>query len=443
MPLLMFLWAAAATAVFVALLFVRPRMPRHLEIWVVAATGAALHIVPIVMYPDPQGSWITDIRNFALAGQRVLDGLDVYALARIIPYHPYPPFQMYVFAVAYQLADWTSLSFFTLMRLPQSAANVGTAVLIVLALRRTARSNDAFRSGLLYATCPFPMLVTTYHGQFDAISAFFTVAALFLLAKGEARARDGSAVALALGILQKMWPAFLGLVILGSLRSTRSAVRYVAICGTVASAFVLAYIFVFESRIGMMRDRIVGYESPFPTAGGIVLVLDRLPNIIQPAGLPGWWNDNGAYVAIAGVVAVSAFVTVRRVEIFAASAAVMCVVFLLFPDPSAYHLVWPLPLGLLAGHRLPVALIALFASALFLHTGYLGGGLFWPPVDGPGTDWLLERYWVMQLAIWLAFLGWLGWILWSVSRRPHLAQAAAASSDTGTSSQIPASSPRL
>jgi hypothetical protein len=65
-----------------------------------------------------------------------------------------------------------------------------------------------------------------------------------------------------------------------------------------------------------------------------------------------------------------------------------------------------LAFGLLAGHRGFVAAVSLLSTVLWLVTGFIGGALYDPPVSGPGTSWILEHSWYLNVGSWVTFAAW-------------------------------------
>ncbi len=142
-------------------------------------------------------------------GALTLAGRDVYADPLAQNRYPYPPLHMYVSALMVWLSGGDAGAYIIADKLIPAAFGVGTAVALVATARRLGLSSGrALLVGALYAVNPLPVLVTSYHGQFEEIPLFFIVLALFLLAGPRQRRWDAAASALLLGvaIAYKTWP---------------------------------------------------------------------------------------------------------------------------------------------------------------------------------------------------------------------------------------------
>jgi hypothetical protein len=410
MPALLFIWIVAAGVAFAGLLFVTPSIPRGRELYVIAAVALILRLLPVILKPDAEGFWVTDIRNYETTASDVLNRRDIY-LRPGFP-HPYLPFQMYVFALSKLIADATPIPFFALVRLPQLAADTGIALLIARMGTRLWGSAEGTRSGLLYAVSPFPILATVYHGQFDSISVFLALAAACVLY--EKRPADGgaplrSAALLGLSILQKLWPAALLPVLLAGLDGHRERARYLVVAGLVVGGSVLAYLLAFESTPLRIRDSVFRYQSPFPYTGGPPLIIDRfLRSAPFAERLLRFEVNYGEWPAYAGTLAAAGWFIARRVPLFPAITGTLAVLFVLINDGAIYHYLWIVPFGLLSGQRLFVASIALAYAAAYVVMGFFGGAYFLPPIEGPGTRWLVDHGW------WFFVWGWATFAAWSV-----------------------------
>jgi hypothetical protein len=408
MPLLLFLWLLATTGAFVVLQFTRFDLSERRHYTVVIAVGVVVHLVPLLLYPNAEGFFQADVDNYGVTAQRILDRQDAYELFQGFIIHPYLPFQMFVLAGAKLVANATNLPFFFVLRIPQALADVGTAALITYGLRGRVNASQAFIAGLSYAVCPLPMFVAVYHGQFDGISVFFAVASASLLMRSVAQSRlDLSAVALGLGTLQKFWPGFLLFVLVSRIPGLARQLRFVAIAGGVVMLVIAAYVAAFDSSLAAIRDGTLDYQTPFVRSGGLVLALDRFPDVLPGRDrLVRWWIDRGEIPTMVAMLAISCLMVLRRVDPVPASIAVLCVFFALIPNGDSYHYVWVVPFGIMAGHRAATLMVVLGATAIYAIFGFFGGALFLPPIDGPASRWTLDHAWWISLALWGTFVAW-------------------------------------
>ena len=224
----LFTWIVACSVLFFALLLLGRRLLLQRPLAAVIAVAVVARLVPLLVFREPTGRWGTDIVNYQTVAELVLAHNDVYDRVAYVFIHPYLPFFMYILAASDWAAGFSGLSFFTVVRLPLVAADVGTAALVFLAAKELRKeAGKAANAGLAYALCPLPILVTVYHGQFDALPLFFAFLAWYLVycSKPGLSWVAGAGAALGLGILTKSWPvlllpALLFRLIMGSGRST-------------------------------------------------------------------------------------------------------------------------------------------------------------------------------------------------------------------------------
>ena len=419
------IWIAICGACFVYALFGRLSRPSwNTSLGLIALAAIIARLIPIMLYPDPLGFTSIDIDNFAATAQAVLDRRDVYELP--VGVHPYPPLQMYIFAGAKALADALDASFFVLVRIPQAAAEVATALLVAAIVRKSRGEDDGWRFGLAYALCPLPILVTVYHGQFDAVSVFFAVLAFWAIQQSADNPTYValSAAALALGAMGKMWPALLLPVMLAALPGVRPRVIYAAVFASVCAALVAIYVVAFSSSPRAIFDAIDGYVPIFPTAAGLGLVIDRTFGSSADSLLTTF-QEHGTLWSACAALAASATAIALRLSLARSIVLVLAVLLLTTPSSEAYHLIWIIPFAFVAGDRAwPVAIVATSGVA-YAMVMLLGVGLFIPPVASATAEFLLDRSWWLEYARWVVMAAWVCVMLWDAteSRRqqPRLA----------------------
>lgn len=305
----LFAWIAACAVLFFALLISQRRVLLQRPLAAVIVVAAVARLVPLFVFPEPTGLWGNDIENYRTVAELVLAHSDVYALAgRWIFIHPYLPFFMYILAAS----DWASglpgLSFFTAVRLPLVAVDVGTAALVFLAAKELRKDvGIATNLGLAYALSPLPIITTVYHGQFDVLPVFFAFLAWYLVyfSKPGLRWVGAAGAALGLGILAKSWPVLLFPALLFGLMMGRGgstpasneptarrvlysrpqrAKRLVAF--TVAAIAVpvfavMTYLLSFQASFDALKRKNLDYRAPFET--GYPYILNRLGDFLPSA----------------------------------------------------------------------------------------------------------------------------------------------------------------
>jgi hypothetical protein len=143
-----------------------------------------------------------DIKSFSLVSDHVLAGQDVYSSEDTLNRHPYLPLEMYWLAFAKWTSNILQVPFSTFVKLLPIAADAILSVIIYLYLRTKLPQIQAFFGGVIYAINPIAVMVSSYHGQFDAIPALFLVVSIWQAERSE----FSSGWWLGLGVLVKSWP---------------------------------------------------------------------------------------------------------------------------------------------------------------------------------------------------------------------------------------------
>lgn len=235
--------------------------------------GLALlvRLVPALLLPVGANY---DIESFRLAGEALLGGQEVYGSAAI-GRHPYLPFQMYLVALALFIARHTFLPFVVLVKLPAVLADVAITGLILDSARRSQwAQRDIWILGLAYALNPISILVSAYHGQFDAIPVMLLLLAWSLWFFG--RRLPASAISLGFAVLSKTWPIIFLPVVWLRMANIRQRLAYGLIAGLIPLIFTAGYIII---------------------SGADPLVALRRP--LTHTGVPGYWGPL-AILAVAG-----------------------------------------------------------------------------------------------------------------------------------------------
>jgi len=299
-----FVWLLLVTAGFVLL---RPRAAggRWRPGWLLVLLLAALVRLPPALWL-PVGAGF-DIDSYRLVTDALLSGREVYAA--VAGRHPYLPFQMYIMGAMARLAATTGLPYVVAMKLPSILADVALTGLIYKAVADRRGREWAAYLALLYALNPVSLLVSSYHGQFEAVT-------LLLLAGGwwlwERRQTTASAAAVGLAILNKTWPVLFLPVVLIRLGSWRARLGYSALALGIPALAVAAYLLATNADPALMLGRALthrgnaGYWGPsavlFPAAGvwpalqPLADALVALRNwLLAGAALPAlWWTQRQA-----------------------------------------------------------------------------------------------------------------------------------------------------
>ncbi len=172
----------------------------------VAAAASVARAVPALLLD--RGLFF-DVEAHWWIGTLVLAGRNVYTAPLALNRYPYPPLHGYVSALMVWLSGGDRMAFLIADKLIPAACGVALAVALWAAALRLGRApGKALSIGVLYAVNPLPVLVTSYHGQFEEIPLLFIVLALLLLCgRGQTRGAAAlSALLLGVAVAYKTWP---------------------------------------------------------------------------------------------------------------------------------------------------------------------------------------------------------------------------------------------
>lgn len=404
------LWLLLPLALFVRLTGSAqpPRLVRRIAaqprpLLIVAALALLVRLVPMLLLPVGAAY---DIESFRLVGEALLTGQDVYASATS-GRHPYLPLQMYWIGAALWAAQHTAVPFVLWIKLPAVLADVAiTAVLFRTAQRWGRMGETAVLLALVYALNPLPLLISAYHGQFDALTVLLLLLAWYAWHFG--RRLGWSAVALALAVLSKTWPIVFLPIVLLRLPDWRRRLGFTGVVLAIPLLSVAVYLLLFTADAQPMLRRVLTHT-----------------------GVAGFWGHSALLAAggTATAVPYAALLAVRRWLLLLAGAlglwltrrqsaldALLTLVLLelvVTVGIGIQWLVWPLPFAVLAGEvtwlrRYSLACLVLLLAQLYgLHLYPWAYTLLGQP-----TGLLLIRF--------ASLPGWIVTVLWAYRRlRPH------------------------
>lgn len=271
-----FVWLAVCVALYY--LVPRARFATHSKPVVLASLVVAIafvvRLIPAAVLPGGAGY---DIDSFRRVAETFLRGEGVYSSSLVAGRHPYLPFQVYLIGAAMWVSQKAGLPFvFAIKGVPILADLALTALIFRAVLRSGESITEAFVRSLLYALNPVSVLVSAYHGQFDAVPAFLLALAWYFWRFDSATTRGLllSALALGLAVLDKSWPALFLPIVLLRLKSMRRRVTYGLITVAVPMAFTALYIVAFREDPAFLLGRPLTHT-----------------------GVPGWWGI-GAMVSV-------------------------------------------------------------------------------------------------------------------------------------------------
>jgi hypothetical protein len=346
----------------------------------------ALRLVPIVATDRV----VADVERYQRVGRHLLDvSWNPYETRRL---YPYPP----LWAPVEAAAEWASRRgigpFAVDVKLPVLLADL-LIVLVLAAAGRAGRAPPA--AAWIYAAHPVSLLITGFHGQFDAIALLFVLLALEALARGR---RDRSALFLAAAIGTKSFPVLLlPFLAFSGGASWRSAVRYALMATAPVGALLLPFAW---ADLGALRRELLAYSGIADFGWtGLVRGLTWLVTGELPRSEARFWPVASVASKVLFLVAWAVlFAAVRRARLVftpeRACLAVLLAFEVLYGSLSAQYLLWVVPLGVLRPDRLfgghaVAATLGLVGFYLFLAPGVLVDHA----LEGTAAAWA-GRLWV-------------------------------------------------
>jgi len=146
--------------------------------------------------------------------------------------------------------------------MPDVLADVGIALCLPLGLiRRGIPYPTALAAGLLYAVNPVSVMVTAYHGQFDALPLLGCIGAWVLLAQADPPWETIAWAGLCLGgaILAKTWPLLILPAYALYIRTWRRRILLSATALFVPAVATTLYCLYAHASITAVVRRVFGY----------------------------------------------------------------------------------------------------------------------------------------------------------------------------------------
>jgi hypothetical protein len=361
--------------------------------WAPLAVALALRLVPVLLADRA----VADVERYRRVATHLLDvSWNPYETRRL---YPYPPPWAAVEAGAEWLARHGVGAFPVNVKVPILLADL----LIVLTLAASARAGGASAAAAwIYAVHPVSILVTGFHGQFDAVALALVLLSLETLARGR---RDGAALLLGAAIATKSFPVLLlPFLALSGGASPRRAARFAALA--VAPVAVLLAPFAVADLRAVTRE-LLSYSGIADFGWtGLVRGVSWLATGVLPRSEARFWPTAALASKVLFLAAWAGLVVLvarRRLALSAPRASLVTVLAfcVFYGSLSAQYLLWPVALGVPRPAR-PFALYSAAATvALLGFYPFLAPGILWPgPLTGRAA--LFGRLWVLGTAATLA-----------------------------------------
>lgn len=332
---------------------------------------------------------VADVLRYRKLADHVLDvSWNPYQAPRL---YPYPPVWVWAEAGAGWLARHAGLSFPVLIKLPVVAADL----LIVLLLGRRIGEGAAW----LYALHPVSLLITGFHGQFDALAALAILLAVFAFEDGH---RDRSALTLALAIGLKSFPVLLlPLFWLRDRAGIGGKLRYALLATLPVALSLLPYAL---HDWPALRRELLGYGGVADFGWiGLGRGLGWLAAGVLARSEAAHWALSVAIAKFLFLAAYAAFLSLLwrgRLRLTLADACLgVALIFLVgYGALSAQYLLWVVPLGLLKATRVQAFYAAVASLALVGFYLFLAPGVLLPAAQALVSRELAGALWVAGVA---------------------------------------------
>ncbi len=405
-----------------------PRADARLRIalWALIALGVAAGvIIALSTSGDPY-----DMESFTLVRAALHRGpLEPYALfaQQGIVRWPYPPAYFPWISVSGALAGH-GLSFGFLVRVPSILADAALAWLVqdFLGSRGAGARTRLLAAGLV-ALGPSFLVISGYHGQFDALAILPGVLAVSLWERREPWAYRALAAGVLIGVggALKTVPLLLLLALLPSVRSRREALTLLA-----AAALPLLLAFAPFAVAGKLPSPHVLTYRGLPGAGGLSLLAQPDLSLatlgISPTRLSAPSDALVRYGGLligAGLLAVAAVGARSRARALPLAVLLWLAVYAFGVNFFFQYALWGLPFFLMAGYVREVLVI----QAVLLLPTLIFYGRPWH------SSSVAIAYTAIMLLVLLASFGGFGLLAQRLLRVPSAAQSSAGAADTSSS----------
>jgi Gpi18-like mannosyltransferase len=320
----------------------RQRLKRY-ALFILLAITLVSRLVPAIILPVGASY---DIDSFRLVAEAFLRGEAIYSSATAVGRHPYLPFQLYLIAGSLWLAQTLLLPFVLMIKMPAILADVAITAVIYHAVRRSGQPvGRAALVAVIFALNPISIIVTAYHGQFDAIPVLLLLISWYFWRFG--RRAHYSALALGFAILSKTWPIIFLPVVLSRMRGMRAWLVYGAIALIIPALFTAFYLLVFPEDARALLGRSLTHTG---VSGywGISGILNLMRQKVDEVGvLYSYFVDWRRILLLIGLA--FAFWRTRSGSSLDALTTILLTLLAITSGMGLQWLLWVVPFALLAG----------------------------------------------------------------------------------------------
>jgi len=284
-----------------------------------------------------------DIASYSLVSDHVLAGEDVYTREDTASRHPYLPFIMYWMAFAKYLSNSFQLSFNALVKLLPITADALISLILYFYLLKRISPDQAFAGATIYAINPIPVMVSSYHGQFDALPASLMLISIWQID----RSVFSSAWWLGLGVLAKSWPILALPSLLNEIKSYRKRIGYLIFLSIAPILGIFLYIRIFHSDFKTVILKSLSYNHGLGAYGYTYfshLLLDLWP--AWGVSIFTFIYTYGRYFTVL-ILVIIWFTTARKEKLAAGVLTVLVCFFAVTHAFAVQYLMWLVPLAII------------------------------------------------------------------------------------------------
>ncbi len=324
-----------------------------------------------------------------------------YRLHTFIRY-PYPPLWETFIRAFYPLEKFTQIPYYYLIKIPPIIADALIIYLIYLIALQLgySRKNALYRS-LFYAISSVSLLITSFHGQFDSITLFFVLLAIYLLQTNKVNYQLLSAVSLGLSAVSKPWTVILIPLFAMRVKGVIGKLTYLLLTGVVIGLSLIPYLILDPGPF--IRD-IFLYGSTRDL--GLAVLLDyfsinKIRYFESISNILSVTHPVGKLSIIIGLLSGYFFCIRKKISPISSTVIILLVFYSVSTGVGAQYLYWIIPLlllssGFMAKFYSVFATVAIIASYYWHNTNAFTvvvdpsifiKGKFFPPWGASVTVW--------------------------------------------------------
>lgn len=291
-----------------------------------------------------------DVQNYARVADIVEEHGAAALYAETTGIYPYPPVWMRIEVLAAQMADTIRGNYSLLVRLPIVLADL-LIVALLAAWQAKERNTRWLSAAFLYAVNPVALIVTCFHGQFDAIPIAFLLLSLYLLAFNSRASYSGLSLAFAIAV--KSFPVLFLPIMVAYVKGWRERLQLAGLALAPVALLLLPYLILsptdmIRELFGYRGAALLGFMVPIRT------VYVPLTGTSFPVDTTMQLLKLSAYAFMAAYLVYIAGMWGRRPLLLTDTVAIFAIFYTIYAGIAPQYTLWILPFLLLSHMRLAV-----------------------------------------------------------------------------------------